>query len=213
MLDQLRIGDGLVEKSEGIAIDGDVALAPGGAVPADEVNGESVEEFVRKMDAAEGWHRGDGRVPRDFAGEVLELRGLPLLQDREGLDDAVVERGEEVGMVCARGGKDVVRKFATVRALLHDLEVAGAPERFPHLGELPGKEAPEERADADAGEVIATAAEPRATGAVVAVLGMVERVLHEAGERERAAEADFGADGFRQSVVAGLQGGTSNVQR
>ena len=64
------------------------------------------------------------------------------------------------------------------------------------LGQLLGQGAPEQTADVAGGEVVAAGADPRRSGSVVAGLGVVERVLHEARERQRAGRSDLASEGF-----------------
>ena len=64
-------------------------------------------------------------------------------------------------------------------------------EPFPNLRELGREQFPKERADADVGKVIAASPNLRAAGRVVAVFGMIKRLLHEPRERLRTARADL----------------------
>ena len=62
----------------------------------------------------------------------------------------------------------------------------------------------EQRADADAGEVVAGLADARRAGSVVAVLRMIERQFHEPLEGDATAAAgDFAADFVDEFRVAG----------
>ena len=76
------------------------------------------------------------------------------------------------------------------------------PCRSPHLGESDCEQLAEERADIDAGKKIARAAGSLGRAGVVTELGIVEREVHERGDRERAAAVlgSIGTIMFRASV-------------
>src|SRR5438874_9868491 len=73
-----------------------------------------------------------------------------------------------------------------MRALFDDKEIVGLAEPFPDLGELRSQQFAKERTDADVREIIAVPADCSATAGVIAVLGMIKRLLHEPGEGLRA---------------------------
>ena len=68
--------------------------------------------------------------------------------------------------------------------------LCGCREHAGHLGDLHREQLAEQRPDVDAGKKIAGAARSLGGAGVVAVLGMVERQLHERGHGDRAAVAD-----------------------
>lgn len=133
-------------------------------------------------------------MPGQLVGELGEGVGLLFCEAGEGLHDLIAEGGIEGGVFVARGGEDVVGEVAVVGALFDDGEIGGPLQAFPHFRELEREEAAEEWADADAGEVVASAAKGGAAGGVVAVLGMIEGLLHKPGERNGAACLDGGVE-------------------
>ena len=100
-----------------------------------------------------------------------------------------------------------------MRALFHDEEIIRPPERFPHLRKLRGKQFSKEWAHTDVREIIAATSDRRSAGAVIAVLRMIERLLHEPQEWHRAPLANHGADVFDQSWLAGVHRDVKKVKR
>src|SRR5580693_7539571 len=84
-----------------------------------------------------------------------------------------------------------------MRALLDDCEVVD-PAESPNLGELGGEQFAKKRADADVGKVIAASANLRAVARVIAIFGMIKRLLHEPRERLRATSLYFVANELNQ---------------
>lgn len=85
-----------------------------------------------------------------------------------------------------------------MRALFDNKEIVDLPEPFPDFGELRGKQFPKERANADVREIIAAPSNRGAAARVIAVLGVIKRLLHEPGERLWAALFYFGANEFNE---------------
>ena len=89
-------------------------------------------------------------------------------------------------------------------AEFHDLEVRRTAHFLAELLEMAGENAPEKRADADAGEVIAAFAGACFPRAVIPVPGMVECQFHEPDEGEApAAGGDFTVDIYDEFWFAG----------
>ena len=74
-----------------------------------------------------------------------------------------------------------------MRALLDNGEIVDFAESFPDFNKLRGEQLSKERADTNVGKVVAFPSNHGASTRVVAVLRMVERLLHEPGERNGAA--------------------------
>ena len=98
-----------------------------------------------------------------------------------------------------------MREPPIVRALFDDHEIVDLAELLPDLGKLRAQQLPEQRADADIGEIITFSANHAVAGGIVSVLGMVKRLLHEPGERLRAAIANFVANEFDESGIPSLR--------
>jgi hypothetical protein len=97
-----------------------------------------------------------------------------------------------------------------VRALFDNDEVVDSAESFPKLRELRGEQFAEEWADADIGKIIAASSDRCAIARVIAVVGVIERLFHEPGERLGTALPDFIANKLDQF---GLDQKTSNAKR
>jgi hypothetical protein len=89
-----------------------------------------------------------------------------------------------------------------MRALFDNGEIIRRAEDFPHLGELDRQQPPEKRTDADICKIIAAPADLAFSRAVVAELRMIERLLHEPGETDRAPVPDRLANEVGQSLIA-----------
>src|SRR5204863_9066335 len=100
-------------------------------------------------------------------------------------------------MTVSRGSENVRRQAAIPRARLDEIKSwlgargwgLGCKQRR-HLCDLHREQFAEYRADVDAGKKIARAAGTLGRAGVVAVIGIVERELHERGHSERTAITD-----------------------
>src|SRR5437588_8753950 len=101
-----------------------------------------------------------------------------------------------------------------MRALLEDGEVVDLAELFPNLGKLGDEQFSKERSDADTGKKIAASSDDRAVTGIIAVLGMIERLFHEPGERLWAALLDLCPNKLDKRSVQSenVQRPTPNVQ-
>src|SRR5438045_2787804 len=90
-----------------------------------------------------------------------------------------------------------------MRALLDDREHAGPAEDFPHLGKLCRQHPAKEATDANVGEIIAAPPDLTLARAIVTELGMIERLLHEPGEGDRAFPRNRIADELNEIGIAG----------
>ena len=99
--------------------------------------------------------------------------------------------------------------------MFDDKEIVGLAEPFPDLDELRGKQFAKERTDTDVREIIAVPADCSAAAGVIAMLGMIKRLLHEPGERLWAALTNSRPNKVGQGFVGALwiQRSTFNVQR
>jgi hypothetical protein len=67
---------------------------------------------------------------------------------------------------------------------------ADGAQQMRHLAELDGQQLAEQRTHIDAGKEIARTTRPLVSAGVVAELGIVQRTIHERGDRHRAALTD-----------------------
>ena len=162
----------------------------------------------------------DRLCPFYFVRKSFQSLCLSILQDAKRFDDPIAQNRKKFRRRFSQDFEHIARKLSVVRALLDDGEVVelaagrvrptgGLAEAFPHFDKLRGQQSPEERADADVGEIITAPSDGRAAGAVLAVFGMIKGLFHEPGEGLRAAGADCLADKFYK---LGLQE-AENVQR
>src|SRR6266516_2928605 len=131
------------------------------------------------MNAHKGLQRA---VPFDLIAKQFQRPRLLLLQNRKGLDYSIAQSREESRRAFLRRFKNVVREPPIVRALFDDHEIVDLAELLPDLGKLRAQQLPEQRAYADVGEIIAFASNRAASGGIVSMLRMVERLLHEPGK-------------------------------
>ena len=115
---------------------------------------------------------------------------MSILPEWERLDDAVTYAREKLGKASPREFENVARELAVVRGLFDNEEIVDVAKPFPNFDELRAKKVPEEWADADIGEVVTFASDLGLAAGIVAVLRMIERLLHEPGERLRAMRTD-----------------------
>lgn len=95
-----------------------------------------------------------------------------------------------------KGGEDIEHEASVVGALLNESPFFGSVACAPHLVDLPGDKGSKERANADVGDKISGGTDFGRVAGVVAVLGIIERRLHEVGEGDRA----FGTDSCGELV-------------
>lgn len=98
-----------------------------------------------------------------------------------------------MGLKC---GEDIEHEASVVGALLNESPFFGLVACAPHLVDLPGDKGSKERANADVGDKISGGTDFGRVAGVVAVLGIIERRLHEVGEGDRA----FGTDSCGELV-------------
>jgi hypothetical protein len=130
---------------------------------------------------------------------------LLLLQNRKGLDYSIAQSREESRRAFLRRFKNVASELPVVSRLLNNDKIVDFAELLPDLSELRHHQFSEERADADISEIITFSANHAVAGGIVSVLGMVKRLLHEPGERLRAAVANFVANEFDESGIPSLR--------
>src|SRR5262249_28778921 len=99
--------------------------------------------------------------------------------------------------------------------LLDNDEIIHLAEALPNFGELRGQQLPEERPHAHVREIISFAAYRAASRRIVTVLGMIQGLLHEPGERLRTLCTDGFTDRFneRRVQLKNVERATINVQR
>ena len=90
-----------------------------------------------------------------------------------------------------------------MRALFDDDEVVDLSKPVPNFSELDGNEFAKKRTHADVGEIIAASSNFRAIAGIVTVFRMIERLVHEPGERLWAARQDVFSNHCDESGIAG----------
>ena len=169
-----------------------------GGVPANPVRGEGVEQLVAENDAANLRRVRRRIVPLDLPGELGQALGLPTPPLGRRLGDRVSQPLEQRLVVGGEPFENVARQAAVVRAGLGDPHRPGdRPEPF---REAEREQLAEHRADADARDEVAPAADLAGVFFVIAKLRMIQRQRHEPRKRHRAAVADFGADDLGEWV-------------
>ena len=134
-----------------------------------------------------------GQRIEEFVGEYDTGDGI---RNRvAGFNDPVIQVG--------RGCQYILAQLPTMAAELNDLEPGWMAEFFPPFQELPGQHLAEQRADADAGEIIARFADAFAARSVVPMLRVVKGQIHEPFEGDAAAAAvDVASDSLDEIGVA-----------
>ena len=101
-----------------------------------------------------------------------------------------------------------------MRALFDDKEIVDLAEMFPDLSELRRKQFAKERTNTDVREIITASSDRGSVAGIITVLGMIKRLLHEPGERLRAAAFYFSADELNKLSVQSenVERPTPNVQ-
>ena len=90
-----------------------------------------------------------------------------------------------------------------MRALLDDYEVVDLANSFPDFRKLRSEQLSKDRSDADVREVIASSSNRGGAAGIITLLGMIERLLHEPGERLWPPLLYFSADRFDKNWIAG----------
>lgn len=146
-----------------------------------------------------------GRRPHiDFLpGSVLDLYDM----NRQRIEKLVREHAanhrvrqgitgfnDAIGQIRCRR-ENVGAQLTAVAAEFDDCELRRITQFFAKAQKLLRQEFTEQRADADAGKIIASSADPFPPGGVIAVLRMIEGQFHEPVERDPAAgRVEFAAD-------------------
>src|SRR2546423_601483 len=131
------------------------------------------------MDAGELRKRGEIGMPAGAVGEFREALALGHGEQRTRFDEMIFRGSETIAREFAQSREYVRGEVAAMRSLLDDDKGLQAVEPLPHFRELPREQPPEEWTDAHVRKEVARAPDRSAPGRVVAVLGMVERELHE----------------------------------
>ena len=169
-----------------------------GGVPANPVRGEGVEQLVAENDAANLRRVRRRVVPLDLPGELGQALGLPTPPLDRRLGDRVSQPLEQRLVVGGEPFENVARQAAVVRTGLGDPHrPVDRPEPF---REAEREQLAEHRADADARDEVAPAADLAGVFFVIAKLRMIQRQRHEPRKRHRAALDDFGADDLGEWV-------------
>src|ERR1043166_7868935 len=142
--------------------------------------------------------------PFDARGECPQLCLLAFAPKRERLDDFVAHGVKEFGPVLLRRAENIARELPIMRALLNNDEIVCPAELLPDFCELCRYQFPKKRADADVREIIAFATNRSAPARVIAMLGMIERLLHEPGKRDRATFSNLRANNFNECGISGF---------
>jgi hypothetical protein len=140
---------------------------------------------------------------------------LPVSQNWKRFHDLVPQGSEEFRNALLRELEDVTRELAILRTLLDNYEIFCLTKPFPDFRELHGKQLSKQRSHTDVGEIIPFTTDRAAAGGIVAMLGMIESLLHEPRERLRASVANFVANNLDQrgTFIWHVQPPTLNAQR
>ena len=168
---------GALNENKFVAIDD---LTNFSTAAADQAHRHRVQQFVGKMDAHEGLQR---IAPFNPVAKWFQSLRLSLLQNWKWLDYSVAQSFEEFRRALLQRFENVARELPIMRALLDNHEVVDFAESLPDFRELRAQQVPKQRADTHVGEIIAFPSNRAATRGIVSVLGMVERLVHEPGER------------------------------
>ena len=179
----------------------DVDLAQLAAVADDAVHRERIEQFVREHAAFDAWGklvapccRFIGCVsPRRVFGDLAERAALFVAQERARFDEGVPQRSGEAGLAVARPLDDVPCEEASSAALFDDVEARRTGHNAPQLMDLARDERTEDGMHLGTGDIITATARRFGPGAVVAVLRVVQRGVHEVAERHRTFAVDAAA--------------------
>src|SRR6266480_1919298 len=123
--------------------------------------------------------------PLNLIAKSLEPPALLLFQNWKWLEYPVAQRPEEFRQALLRKLENIPRERPVVRPLLDNDEIIHLPKALPDFEELRGQQLPKERPHAHVREIISFAAYSAAARRIVTVLGMIEGLPHEPGERLR----------------------------
>ncbi len=153
------------------------------------------------MNTAKRFHHRERFHPFRACGKGQQHPLLPLPQQSERLHNPITHRRKQVRVLFAQRLQHIAREFTMVCALLDDHEIIRPAERFPNLGKLTGDQFPKQRPHAHAREIIAPPPDRAASRAVITMLGMIKRLLHEPRKGHRPARPDPIADFANQFLV------------
>jgi hypothetical protein len=174
---------------EGFVLADDAKIFPTTSVGFDEIDWKRVEKFVGKMDTGE-FREGFRRVhPLDAAAPEAILLGLAKRRERFDEDHGRAIEGRSGERV-----ENVIREASVVRALFDEREIPGAAEGFPEFDKLAGENFAQHGAEAHARVKIPAASDDSASRGVVALPGIIESQLHEAGKRQGTVGENFRSD-------------------
>ena len=95
-----------------------------------------------------------------------------------------------------------------MRPLFDNSEIVDLVELFPDFEVLRGQQFTEYRTDTHVGKIIACTANRAGARGIISVLRMIERLLHEPGERLRALRTDRLTDQFNELRIQLQKGPT-----
>ena len=136
-------------------------------------------------------------------GQVLNVACCSELETGVRFDDPIFHPREQIGRKLLQPREDILRELPVVRPLLDDGEGDRRIHPQPHFLELLGHQFAEDFPDAHARIKIAAPPDARPPAAVITVLGMIQRLLHEPLERHRPMVADLTPHVGEQIGVAG----------
>src|SRR5438876_7896704 len=129
--------------------------------------------------------------PGNFAAEFMQIFLLSLPPNQKRLRYYVGGRSETFSGRLAQRAQHICRKNAIVRPLLDDGEGLRPPQLLPNFGKLRSQQFPKQRSHTDVGKKIAAPPDARTSAGIITMLGMIERQLHEASERNRPVAFDL----------------------
>ncbi len=184
-------------------VEGDHAFAP--AIVAAHVlaHRQRVEEFVADEDRRALGGLGERRRPGDRRAGGQQRVVLDLGERRARLDQRHVERGAKF-RDDARGAQGVAHQGAASGSEFDEPQRIGPAHHAPHLGRPKADQLAEHLRDLRGGGEVARRAEGIAVH-VIAELGMRERQLHVALDRDRAFLRDEGLDMRAEFAHAGAR--------
>jgi hypothetical protein len=192
------LGRRLEAEAAGRRVGGHQAPAPAIGRAFELVDRQGVEELVGDDQRRAGGNPGDVAVPSDwrFGRHAGQRRALFAAQRRARFHQMNVDRGAEFGRGLAGGAQRVGHQRAAAGAELDQPQRRRRPHGLPDHGAPQADELAEDLADFRRGDEIALGAQ-RVAAHVVAVLGMAQRLGHEAGQRDR----PLGGDDAAQMTV------------
>ena len=158
-----------------------VAFKANKLLPAvsNQAHRHGIEQFVGKMHARKWLQRLE---PLNLLAKYFQHSTLPLLQNCKRLDYPVAQCCEEFRRAFLQEFEHIAGEPAIMCALFQNHEIVGFAQTFPNLDELRGQQLTEKRADAHVRKIVAIATNRAATGGVISMLRVIQRLLHEPGE-------------------------------